>query len=65
MNFYERADYLECAHIIVDSGDTDVTHEQVDAWNDGDLQDWVDNWAEDDGAIEDIDHPGFDVDFLW
>lgn len=65
MTFWERADYLERAHIIVDSGDTDVTHEQVDAWNDGDLQDWVDNWDEDAEPLEDIDHPGFDVDFLW
>lgn len=64
MTDWERFDYLERAHLIVDSCDTDVTHEQVDSWNDFDLQEWVDNWDEDAESLEDIDDPGFDPMFL-
>ncbi len=46
MTDWERMDYRERAHLIADMEDTDVTHEQIDAWNDQDLQDWVDNWDE-------------------
>lgn len=59
-----RRSYLERAHLLVDLEDTDVTHEQVDAWDDSTLESWVESWEEGD-PVEDIDHPGFDVDFLW
>ena len=55
MNDWQRIDYLDRAHLIVDMEDTDVTHEQVDAWNDQDLRDWVDNWNED--AEDEPDEP--------
>ncbi|MBP8292042.1 MAG: hypothetical protein KAX65_04670 [Caldilineaceae bacterium] len=45
---YERMNYLETAHNIVDGEETDVTHEQVDAMSDYDLVEWVDTWRESD-----------------
>lgn len=65
MNDWQRMDYRERAHLIVDEYDTDVTHEQVDAWNDQDLQDWIDNWDEDAENDYPDDNPGFDCMFLF
>ena len=59
MNTYERMNYLEDAHHIVDNYETDVTHDQVDGWDDYDLKEWVDMWREsdDDDDEEGEDHP--------
>jgi len=54
---YERMNYLEAAHNIVDGEDTDVTHDQVDAMSDYDLVEWVDCWREGDGEDDDEAQP--------
>lgn len=52
LTVYERMNYLDDAHNIVDGGETDVTHDQVDAMADYDLKEWVDSWYEIDDEPE-------------
>lgn len=58
----KRAHAQDQAQSIIDSGETNITFEQVLAWSDEDLYDWLESWGYTwEGAdgwvdLEDIDY---------